>query len=125
MPIFNYYINYINDLLPSELPLQDCFCCSRLSLGHHHRGSSGGRQSCAIIAGNNPFLLHDVVQSGFQGVKAKFPFPQSFSTMAEITPTESLVGEVPETSENPMQSSLFTKWEVYASLRHCVACYAP
>ena len=34
--------------------------------------------------------------------------PNSFSTMAEITPT---------TSENMTQSSLFTKWELYASLR--------
>ena len=39
--------------------------------------------------------------------------PNSFSTMAKITPTMSLVVEVTETSENPMQSSLFTQWELY------------
>ena len=39
---------------------------------------------------NNPFLLHVAV-------------PKSFSTMAEITPTTSLIVEIPETSENPTQ----------------------
>ena len=78
------------------------------------------------IPGNNPFLLHVTVQSGLQGVKAKVPFPpNSFWTMAEITPTTSLIVETPETSENLTQSSLFTECKLYARIRYCVACYAP
>ena len=45
------------------------------------------------ITGNNPFLLHDAVHV-LQGVN-------SFSNMAYITPTTSLVWKIPETSENP------------------------
>ena len=45
------------------------------------------------IAGNNPFVLHVMVHV-LQGVKAKVPFPQF------LTPTTSLVVEIPETSEN-------------------------
>ena len=37
-----------------------------------------------------PFLLHVVVHYGLQRVKFNVPFPQFFSTMAEITPTRSL-----------------------------------
>ena len=37
----------------------------------------------------------------FRESKPKFLSPDSFSTMAEITPTTSLVVEIPETSENP------------------------
>ena len=43
---------------------------------------------CVSLA-DNPFLLHVAVH-GLQRVKAKVPFPQFFSTMAEITPTTSL-----------------------------------
>ena len=61
----------------------------------------GGQRAAGLqwetIAANNPFLLHVVVHV-LQGVKAKVPFPpNSFSTMAEITPTTSLVVEIPET----------------------------
>ena len=49
------------------------------------------------FAANNPFLLHVVVHV-LEGVKVKVPFPpNSFSTMAEITPTTILVVEIPET----------------------------
>ena len=37
----------------------------------------------------------------FRESKTKFLTPNSFSTMAEITPTMSLVVEIPETSEDP------------------------
>ena len=63
-------------------------------------------QSTATIADNNPVLLHVAV-------------PNSFSTMAEITPTMSLVVEIPENSEKLMQSSIFNKWELYGSF--CVS----
>ena len=49
------------------------------------------------IAGNNPFLLHVVVHAYFRESKPKFLSPNSYSTMAEITPTTSLVVETPET----------------------------
>ena len=51
--------------------------------------------------------------------KPKFLSPNYFSTMAEITPTTSVVVELPETSENPTKASLFTKWELYANLTLC------
>ena len=44
----------------------------------------------------NPFLLNVMVHV-LQGVKAKVPFPNSFWTRPEITPTMSLVVETPET----------------------------
>ena len=48
----------------------------------------------------NPFLLHVAVRYGLQRVKARVPFPQFFSTMAEITPTRGLYYvEVPQTSD--------------------------
>jgi hypothetical protein len=37
----------------------------------------------------------------FRESKPKFLSPDSFSNMAEITPTTSLIVEIPETSENP------------------------
>ena len=46
------------------------------------------------FAANNPFLLHVLVHV-LQGVKPKFLSPNSFSTMAEITPTTGLVVEIP------------------------------
>ena len=52
-------------------------------------GSSGGWSSAAQLPEYNPFLLH-VGVLGLQRVKAKLPFPQFFSTMAEISPTTSL-----------------------------------
>ena len=56
----------------------------------------------------------------FRESNPKFLSPNSFLTMAEITPTTSLVEEAPETSENPTQSSLFPKWELYANLTLCI-----
>ena len=56
------------------------------TLGSGQRGS--GRQSRATIADNNPFLLHVAV-------------PNSFSTMAEITATTSLVVEIPQKNGYP------------------------
>jgi hypothetical protein len=52
------------------------------------RGELGG-SSAAQLLEYNPFLLHVAVH-GIQRVKAKVPFPQFFSTMAEISPTASL-----------------------------------
>ena len=76
------------------------------------------------IPGNNPFLLHVAVQYGLQGVRAIVPFPQLLLNHGRDNPHyESCCG--PETSENPTQSSLFTKWELYASLRYCFAWYMP
>ena len=56
--------------------------------------------------GNNPFLLYVVFQSWIR-VEAKIPFPNSFSTMAEITPTTSLCCGSTRESENPTQSLRF------------------
>ena len=53
------------------------------------RGKLGGSPT-AQLREYNPFLLHVAVQNGLQRVKTKVPFPQFFSTMAEITPTKSL-----------------------------------
>ncbi|CAL8234863.1 unnamed protein product [Boreogadus saida] len=51
------------------------------------RGKLGGSPA-AQLPEYNPFLLHVAVQYGLQRVNAKVPFPQFFSTMAEIiTPT--------------------------------------
>ena len=50
-------------------------------------GSSGG--PAAQLPEYIPFLLH-VAFHGLQRVKAKVPFPQFFSAMAEISPTTSL-----------------------------------
>ena len=53
MPIFNYYINNVNDLLSSVLPLQDCSCCPRLLPGifsHRRRGTT----IAGAPAGDNP-----------------------------------------------------------------------
>ena len=62
-----------------------------------------------------PFSFPEVRFSlDFRESKPKFLSPNSFSTMAEITPTTSLM-EIPETSENPTQSSLLTKCKLYAS----------
>ena len=87
----------------------------RVALRHHQRlgttsaqappaprwwSLGSGQQEAGLkretIAGNNPFLLHVVVHV-LQGVMPKFLSPNSFSTMAEITPTTSLVVEIPET----------------------------
>ena len=63
------------------------------------RGELGGSLA-AQPREYNPFVLHVAFQYGLQRVKAKVPFPQFFSTMAELTPTTSLyVVEVPETSD--------------------------
>ena len=53
--------------------------------GHRHWGPSG-RQTQATITCYNPFLLHVVGQSGL-----KFLSPNSFSTMAKITPLQVLL----------------------------------
>ena len=53
------------------------------------RGELGGSPE-AQLRENNPFFLHLADQYGRQRVKAKVPFPQLFSTIAEITPTTSL-----------------------------------
>ena len=76
--------------------------------------------------GNNPFLLHVAVHV-LQGDKGKVPFPQFLLTMAELTPTTSLVVEIPETSDNTTQSSLFTKCKHASFTQACisVACYVP
>ena len=50
----------------------------------------GGERNCCRLrtpGGALAFLLHVAVQSGLQVVKPKFLSPNSFSTMAEITPT--------------------------------------
>ena len=52
------------------------------------RGELGG-SSAFQLPEYNPFLLHVAVH-GLQRVKARVPFPQFFSTMAEISPTTSL-----------------------------------
>ena len=60
--------------------------------------ASGGGPSAGLkwetFAANNPFLLHVVVHD-FRESKPKFLSPNSFSTMAEITPTTGLVVEIP------------------------------
>ena len=53
------------------------------------------------IAGHKPFLFHVVVHVLQVDSKPKFIFPNSFTAMAEITPTSNLVVEIPETSGNP------------------------
>ena len=64
----------------------------------------GGQRAAGLqretITGNNPFssmwwFIY------FRETKPKLFFPNSFSTMAETTPTASLVVVIPETSENP------------------------
>ena len=78
---------------------------------------SGGRQSRSTI----PFSSTSRFMS-FRESKPEFLSPSSFSTMAELTPTTSVVVELPETSENPTPSGLFTKRKLHASLPCCVAC---
>ena len=57
--------------------------------------------------GDNPFLLHVAPCTSGSQSQSSFPLQfNSFSTMAEITHTTILVVEIPETSENPTQSSL-------------------
>ncbi|CAL8250342.1 unnamed protein product [Boreogadus saida] len=51
-------------------------------------GGSFGGTPAAQLPECNSFLL--AVQFGLQRLKAKVPFPQFFSTMAEINPTTSL-----------------------------------
>ena len=50
------------------------------------------------------------------------PLPIPSQPWPRYPPPTSLVVEIPETSENPMQSSLFTKGELYGSLLCCVLC---
>ena len=52
--------------------------------------SEGARRQSGSPAPRAPILLYVAVQSGLLRVKAKVPFPQFFSAMAEITPTSSL-----------------------------------
>ena len=65
----------------------------RWSLGSGQREPGLKRET---ISGNSAFLPHVLVHV-LQGVKAKVPFLQYVLTMAEITPTTSLVVEIPET----------------------------
>ena len=52
-------------------------------------GSSGAGSSAAQLPECNPFLLHVAIDA-LQRFMAKVPFPQFFSTMAEISSTTSL-----------------------------------
>ena len=56
-------------------------------LGSGQRAAGLQRET---IVGNNPLHLLDAVPV-LQGVKAKVPSPNSFTTMAEITPTTVLL----------------------------------
>ena len=64
--------------------------------------------SRASAGDNNPFLLHVVVQSELQGVKAKVLFPQFLLNHGRDIPHhESRCGSrLPEMPENPTQCSL-------------------
>ena len=74
------------------------------------------------IAGNNPFLLMSWFNLDFRESKPMFLSPQFHLNHGQDNlHYESCCGSsLPETSENPTQSSLFTKWELYASLHYCV-----
>ncbi|CAL8388071.1 unnamed protein product [Boreogadus saida] len=76
--------------LPPSSPRRSCRTATEASAAVRQlrRGELGGSPA-AQLPEYNPFLLHVAVH-GLQRVKAKVPFPQFFSTMAEITPTTSL-----------------------------------
>ena len=85
------------------IPLEPCFPPPRqrsaLITASWSRGGgpSAARLRRETTAVNNPFLLHVVLHAYFRESKPKFLSPNSFSTMAEITPTKSFVVEIPET----------------------------
>ena len=94
---FHFHIN-LKYRLNHDTPMEEKGtvahdCCPGLSLA-----------GAPLPAANYPYFLHVAVQSGLQGVKASWLpevlSPNSFSTMAEISTTTSLVVEIPEMSEN-------------------------
>ena len=86
--------------LPPSSPCRGCRTATELPLP----GLPDCRRAPPVVAdsysGGSSAAVRQHSTAGLQRVKAKVPFPHFFSTMAEITPTMSLlVVEVPETSE--------------------------
>ena len=117
-------------------------CCRSTTAGGHNRhgaplplpgsGAQDGDNPTMLpgIDGDNPgqhpFLLHVAVQSGLQGVKAKFPFsPNSFSTMAEITPPLRVsLWKDRQRCQSTRRSLVFSPNGSFTPTLTYVACYA-
>ena len=87
-------------------PAAHCPCLGNgLGSGLYLLDSSPSAASSMSRARRGRCLCMSRFSLDFRESKRRFLSPNSFSTMAEITPTTSLVVEIPETSENPTHYS--------------------